>query len=100
MRKRGNPRAFSKGDHEVSIGEPPAYPDAPSRRCCMSRVRDLERRVRELMPEELVRFRQWFIDFDAQAWDRQFEADIEAGKLDALAEKALRAHAAGQTTKL
>ena len=66
----------------------------------MSRVRDLERRVRELMPEELVRFRQWFIDFDAQAWDRQFEADIEAGKLDALAEKALRAHAAGQTTKL
>lgn len=66
----------------------------------MSRVRDLERRVKELVPEELVQFRQWFVDFDVQAWDHQFEADIEAGKLDALAEKALRAHAAGQTTKL
>jgi hypothetical protein len=66
----------------------------------VSRVQDLERRVKELSPEELVQFRHWFADFDAQAWDPQFEADVETGKLDVLAEKALRAHAAGQTTKL
>jgi hypothetical protein len=49
----------------------------------VSRTKDLERRVKKLSPEELARFREWFADFDAQAWDRQFEADVEAGKLDA-----------------
>ncbi len=38
--------------------------------------------------------------FDAEAWNRQFEADVRTGKLDALAEKALQAHASGTTTKL
>ncbi len=66
----------------------------------MSKVEILEKQVAGLSPEELARFRLWFAEFDAHAWDRQFEADAKAGKLDALAEKALRAHAAGQSTKL
>ncbi len=66
----------------------------------MSRVELLERQVNELSEQELAEFRSWFAAFDAEAWDRQLEADVEAGKLDALAEKALRAHAAGETTKL
>jgi hypothetical protein len=35
-------------------------------------------------------FRSWFADFDAEAWDRHFEQDVKAGRLDALAEEALR----------
>jgi hypothetical protein len=66
----------------------------------MSKIEILEKQVEGLSAEELARFRRWFAEFDAQAWDRQFEADAKAGKLDALAEKALRAHAAGQSTKL
>ena len=66
----------------------------------MSKVEHLERQVKDLSPEELARFRRWFLDFDGQAWDRQLQVDIDGGKLDALAEKALRAHAAGQTTPL
>ncbi len=66
----------------------------------MSRVELLERQVNELSEQELAEFRRWFAEFDAEVWDRQFEADVQAGKLDALAEKALRAHAAGETTKL
>ena len=66
----------------------------------MSRVEVLETQVKELSDQELVEFRRWFAEFDAQVWDRQFEADVKAGKLDALAEKALRVHAAGETTKL
>ncbi len=66
----------------------------------MSKVEILEKQVEGLSAEELARFRLWFAEFDAQAWDRQFEADAKAGKLDALAEKALGAHAAGQSTKL
>jgi tellurite methyltransferase len=37
---------------------------------------------------------------DAADWDRQFEADAQAGKLDALAERAFRAHAEGRSTKI
>ena len=66
----------------------------------MSKVEILEKQVEGLSAEELARFRLWFAEFDAQAWDRQFEADAKAGKLDAMAEKAFGAHAAGQSTKL
>jgi hypothetical protein len=32
----------------------------------------------------------WFFQFEADAWDRQFKADVHGGKLDTLAEKAIR----------
>jgi hypothetical protein len=66
----------------------------------MGKIEDLERQIKQLSAEELAEFRRWYAEFDAQSWDRQFEADVKAGKLDTLAEKALRAHAAGQSTKL
>ena len=66
----------------------------------MEKVEKIECEVKTLSPEQLMSFRQWFAAFDAEAWDRQFEADVKAGKLDALAERALRNHAAGKSTKL
>mgnify|MGYP001238904965 CR=1 FL=1 len=66
----------------------------------MSKVSSLEKQVQQLSPEDLAEFRRWFAEFDAQLWDRQFATDVKAGKLDALAEKALRAHAAGESTAL
>jgi hypothetical protein len=66
----------------------------------MARVEDIEKQLRELSTEELTEFREWFAQFDAEDWDRQLQTDVEAGKLDALAERALRAHAAGKSTKL
>lgn len=66
----------------------------------MSKIEELERKVQALSPEELARFREWFLEFDWAAWDRQLERDVRAGKLDALAEKALRDHAAGKTKPL
>jgi len=64
------------------------------------KVEELERQVKDLSAEELAEFRRWFAEFDALEWDRQFESDVRAGKLDALAERALRAHDAGQTTRI
>jgi hypothetical protein len=55
----------------------------------MSTIRDIEKAVRELTPEELTEFRRWFAEFDAAAWDAQLEADARAGRLDALADEAL-----------
>jgi len=66
----------------------------------MEKVERIEREVEELSSEELAKFRQWFAAFDAEAWDRQLEADVKAGKLDALADRALRDHEAGKSTKL
>lgn len=61
----------------------------------MEKVERIEREVQGLSPEELGRIREWFAAFDAEVWDRQFEEDVQAGKLDALAERALRDHTAG-----
>jgi hypothetical protein len=66
----------------------------------MGMIENLEEQVRTLSAEDLARFREWFAQFDAEAWDRQLEADVKAGKLDRLAERALRAHAAGHSTEL
>lgn len=66
----------------------------------MSKVEAIERQIQQLSPDELSALREWFAAFDAEAWDRQLESDARAGKLDALAEKALKAHASGATTKL
>ncbi len=66
----------------------------------MSIVEILERQVEQLDPKELAEFRNWFLEFEADAWDRQIEQDAKAGKLDALARKALEDHAAGRTTLL
>ena len=66
----------------------------------MGRVESIEGQILELTPEELATLREWFAEYDAEAWDRQFEADVKAGKLDALAERALRDHLARRSTKL
>ncbi len=66
----------------------------------MSNVEALEQQIERLSPAELIQFRRWFAEFDGGRWDRQFEVDVAAGRLDALAEQAQRAHAAGQSTKL
>jgi hypothetical protein len=65
----------------------------------MSKVEALEAKVSALSPEELAEFRRWFAEFDAQAWDRQLERDVKSGKLDALADEALRDHVAGKSTE-
>jgi hypothetical protein len=66
----------------------------------MSKIEQIEGAIKKLSAQELAAFRAWFAEYDADAWDRQIEADAKAGKLDALAERALREHAAGRTTKL
>ena len=66
----------------------------------MGKVESIESQIQGLSAEELALLREWFAEFDAKAWDRQFEADVKAGKLDALAERALRDHLAGRSTKL
>ena len=56
----------------------------------MSTVQEIEDAIRQLPAEDFAALRAWFDEFDAAAWDRQFEQDAAAGRLDGLAEEALR----------
>jgi hypothetical protein len=66
----------------------------------MNTLHEIERAVSQLSPEDLAAFRAWFAQFDADVWDQQFEADVAAGRLDVLAEKALQELREGRCTDL
>jgi hypothetical protein len=66
----------------------------------MSTVAEIEAAISKLSRQELVAFRDWFTEFDAEAWDKQFEEDVKAGKLNALADEALRDLREGRCTDL
>jgi hypothetical protein len=66
----------------------------------MDKVSKIGREIQELSQTELAAFRQWFRDFDSQAWDRQIEEDVQAGKLDAQANKALKDFESGKFSEM
>lgn len=66
----------------------------------MGKVESLQQQIQELSPDELAELRDWFLDRDWTDWDAQLEQDVQAGRLDALADRALRDHAAGKTSLL
>ena len=66
----------------------------------MSEVEQLEQRIQELSPEDFARFRAWFLEFDAQVWDRQIETDLKSGKLEGLITEALAEFKQGKARKL
>jgi hypothetical protein len=63
-------------------------------------LEELEKTVSALPPDQLARFRAWFLAFDAKCWDRQLESDVAAGRLDAIADEAIREHRSGGSRKL
>jgi hypothetical protein len=66
----------------------------------MGTVHEIETAVSKLSRQELSVFRDWFSEFDAAAWDKQFEADVAAGHLDALADEAICDLREGRCTDL
>ncbi len=63
-------------------------------------VDEIEKAIPKLSSKERARLLKLLEEMDADEWDRQFEADVKAGKLDKLAEEALAAHGAGKTKPL
>lgn len=66
----------------------------------MTSIQEIESAVSGLSRQELSAFRAWFTEFDAEAWDRQLEGDAAAGRLDRLADEALRDLREGRCTEL
>ncbi len=55
----------------------------------MHTIEEIQEAIRRLPAEELAAFRAWFAEFDATVWDREFEEDVAAGRLDQLAQEAV-----------
>ena len=66
----------------------------------MSELEELERRIRNLAPDDLAKFRAWFVEFDHLLWDRQIEADAKGGKLARLVNQARAEYEAGKAKKI
>jgi hypothetical protein len=56
----------------------------------MTTLNEIEQAVQSLPPEQLAAFRDWFARYEAQRWDEDFESDVKAGRLDSLAEQAIK----------
>jgi hypothetical protein len=63
-------------------------------------IKDLEKAVAELPPEQFAEFRAWFEAFDAARFDQKIERDVKAGGLDALADEAIDDFRKGRAREL
>ena len=61
---------------------------------------EIEQSVSNLPTAELAKFREWFLEFDAKQWNTQIENDAATGRLDSLADEAIRQHKSGESTPL
>jgi hypothetical protein len=66
----------------------------------MTKIEDIEKAVSNLSAGELAEFRAWFEAFDAAEFDRKIERDVQAGKLDGLAEAATAEFKEGRAREL
>ena len=66
----------------------------------MSTVPEIEQAVTRLSEQDLTHFRQWFEEYDARMWDKQFERDAKSGKFDKLAKQAIADFRAGKYKEL
>jgi hypothetical protein len=66
----------------------------------VSRVEELEVRIKALSSHEFQQLRAWLTEFDAGIWDQQIHADVAAGRLDAFADEALKDFSEGRSTDL
>ena len=49
---------------------------------------------------ELAAFRKWFTEFEAEAWDKEIEEDVAAGRLDAIVREVDEDIRAGRLSEL
>jgi len=47
----------------------------------MTKLQTIEEEIKKLSPEELAELREWFLERDAEEWDREIERDAASGKL-------------------
>ena len=59
----------------------------------MTNVIEIQQAIQELNETDYAELRRWFIEQDWEQWEKEFDEDVKAGRLDALAAEALEAKA-------
>jgi hypothetical protein len=63
-------------------------------------VRDIEVAITQLPPHDLAELTAWLVEYHAKVWDQRVEADLEAGRLDAVLGEVDRDYEAGLARSL
>ena len=66
----------------------------------MQSIHEIESAISSLSYQEYSKLRRWFEERDAQLWDAQFEQDVNAGKFDMFAERAIAEYRSGKAKEL
>ena len=66
----------------------------------MTTVSELQQAILDLSEADYSELRRWLLDRDWERWEKEFDEDVRAGKLDALASQALEAKARGDLKDL
>lgn len=66
----------------------------------MSTVEEITAAIEQLPADDVERLRAWLAEYAERLWDQQIERDEQAGRLDAVIERALEEHRAGKTLPL
>ena len=63
----------------------------------MSTVQEIEAAIEKLPRDDFLQLSEWVISRFEDEWDRQIAEDVQAGRLDHLAQEALAEYRAGHT---
>ena len=66
----------------------------------MLTVTEIQKAILSLSEAEYADLCRWLLDRNWERWEREFDEDVRAGKLDALAADALEAKARGELKDL
>ena len=66
----------------------------------MTSIAKIQEEILALSEDDYLQLKQWFSELDKDEWDRQIEADSNAGKLDFLITEALEAKEKGTLKNL
>jgi hypothetical protein len=66
----------------------------------MNTVQEIESAIQKLKPQEIHTVADWLQDYRERLWDREIQADAEAGRLDKLMEEARQDFLAGRCKPL
>ena len=66
----------------------------------MTSIPEIQQAIMNLSEADYTELCRWLLDQDWERWEREFDEDVRAGKLDALAAEALEAKARGELRDL
>ena len=66
----------------------------------MPTVAEIQQAIMNLPKSDYARLRNWLFEYDWQEWDREFEEDVKAGRLDFLKAEVEQAKREGTLKKL